>query len=357
MKTHLSRYLDDGRGYNDGRGVWVLEIERDDDYVAILDHIVDTDFYGRAYLAYRAGQVDDRITAHFWWVAQMAAALQPRRVVELGCGRGDVLRILQQHNGVDVLGIDFGSAPDTMLWPSLLPGFHSGDVVDVLRDWNDAPYDVACGFDIWEHLLPQSLDETVERLIEHSTDDALFLFVIPAFGNDDVFGEPFPLELEENRTAFENRTPFRFLVIDNLDEKVPAAGHLTWAHTDWWLHLFTSHGLVRERAIERRLHSVVDGQVPDSIKAFYVFRRDTRVAEARAATIVNRRALPAPLESLYDLFNRWRFERRTGATFTLHLRGESSLWAQAHMPGVYRTLKRPYGRYRVEPAIFDKKSS
>jgi hypothetical protein len=340
MKLHQSHYLDDGLGFNHGQDVTVIEIERDDDYVEILDHIIDSDYYGRAYLARRAGQVDDRITAHFWWVAQMAAALHPRRVVEFGCGRGDVLRILQQQHGVDALGIDFGSAVDTMLWPSLLPGFHSGSVLDVLRDWNEASYDLACGFDIWEHLLPQSLDETVARMIEHSTDDAMFLFVIPAFGCDDVFGEPFPLELEENRAAFEERSPFRFLVSDHTDEKVPAAGHLTWAHTDWWQHLFTSHGLVRERAIERRLHRVIDAQVPDSIKAFYVFRRNTAAAAARAATIASRRSLPASVASAYGLARRWRFERRSGATFTLNLRGESSLWAQGHAPRVYRAVKR-----------------
>jgi hypothetical protein len=340
MKLHQSHYLDDGLGFNHGQDVTVIEIERDDDYVEILDHIIDTDFYGRHYLARRSGQVDDRLTAHFWWVAEMAAALKPRRIVEFGCGRGDVLRILQQQRRVDVLGIDFGTAADTMLWPTLAEGFRSGSVLDVLRDWNEAPYDVACGFDIWEHLLPQTLDETVERMIEHSTDDALFLFVIPAFGRDDVFGEQFPLELEENRGAFDERAPFRFLVTDHTDEKVPAAGHLTWAHTDWWQNLFTSHGLVRVGDIERRMHAVADVHVPDSVKTFYVFRRDTAAAEARATKIVNRRSLPAPVESLFDLVQRWRFERRTGATFTLNLRGEASLWAQAHAPGVYRAVKR-----------------
>ena len=91
MKTHQSRYLDNGLGFNHGQDATVIEIERDDDFVEILDHIVASDFYGRAYLARRSGQVDDRLTAHFWWVAAMAAALEPRRVVELGCGRGDVL--------------------------------------------------------------------------------------------------------------------------------------------------------------------------------------------------------------------------------------------------------------------------
>ncbi len=341
MKTHQSRYLDDGLGFNQGQDATVIEIETDGDFVEILDHIVASDFYGRAYLARRSGQVDDRLTAHFWWVAAMAAALKPRRVVELGSGRGDVLWMLQQQYGVDdVFGIDFGNALDTMVWPSLVSRFRSGAVIDVLRDWNDAPYDLGCGFDIWEHLLPQSLDETVELLIEHSTEDALFLFVIPAFGNDDVFGEPFPLELEENRNAFEKREPFRFLLADETDVRVPAAGHLTWAHTDWWQKLFTSHGLVRERAIERRFHPVIDAHVPHSIKSFYVFRRPTRAAEERAAKIERARFVPAPLVSLYDIAQRRRFEQRTGARFTNVVRDEAKVWAETHTPGALDVARR-----------------
>lgn len=337
MKTVHSHYLDNGLGFNHGQPATLIEIEDDADYDALLDHIIDSDFYGRAYLPRRSGQIDDRITAHFWWVAEIVAALQPRRVVELGCGRGDVLRILKEQHGVDVSGIDMGSALDTFVWPALKEGFRSGLVLDVLRAWTDAPYDVACGFDIWEHFLPQSLDETIERLLLHSTDDALFVFVVPAFGNDAVFGEQFPLEFEENRDAFEGREPFRYLLADPVDEQVPAAGHLTWAHTDWWVEKFTSHGLVREPVIERRLHPVVDANVPHSIKSFYVFRRAKPAARDRAAQLT--RGLPAPLISVRALARRRRFEHRTGAEFTVPLSIEARRWAVARAPLAARGLR------------------
>jgi SAM-dependent methyltransferase len=338
MKTVRSHYLDNGLGFNHGQAATLIEIEDDTDYDKLLDHIVESDFYGRAYLPRQSGQTDDRLTAHFWWVAEIVAALAPRRVIELGCGRGDVLRILQQEHGVDVSGIDMGSALHSFLWPSLKEGFRGGSVLDVLRNWDDAPYDVACGFDIWEHFLPQSLDEIIERMIEHSTDDALFVFVIPAFGQDAVFGEQFPLEFEENRDAFERREPFRFLLTDPVDEHVPAAGHLTWAHTDWWVDKFTAHGLVREPEIERRLHPAVDAHVPHSIKSFYIFRRAEPAARARAAQLTQR--LPAPLVSLRALERRRRFERRTGAEFTVALSVEARRWVAAHAPVVARGLRR-----------------
>ncbi len=328
MRTYRGRYLDDGLGFNRGQEATVLEIEGEEDYDDLMRYIVDSDFYGRAYLPRQAGQVDDRITSHFWWVAEMVATLSPRLVLDVGCGRGDVLRILQEEHGTDVTGVDSGSALLSMLWPSLREWFHAGAILDVLRDWHDAPYDVACGFDIWEHLLPRTIGDTIEQLVAHSTDDAVYLFVIPAFGKDAVFGQQFPLELEENREAFEQRRPFRFLLADGSDERVPAAGHLTWAHTDWWARQFTDHGLVREIELERAIHRVVDPHIPHSIKSFYVFRRPTVAARRRVGALATAR-LPA-LAALGSIRRRRRYERRVGARFTTSAGQELDCWIKAH---------------------------
>jgi len=328
MRRRRTRYLDNGLGYNHGQEATVIEIEHDDDFDRLMDYIVDSDFYGKAYLPRQAGHVDDRITAHFWWVAEMVATLAPRVVLDVGCGRGDVLRILQEERGLDVAGIDFGSALLALLWPSLHGSFHAGEILEVLRAWNGPAYDVACGFDIWEHLRPRTLDETIAQLVAHSTDDALFLFVIPAFGDDTVFGEQFPLELEENRRAFDERVPFRVLLADGSDEQVPAAGHLTWAHTDWWVRRFTEQGLVREPAVEREIHRVVDPHIPHSIKSFYVFRRPTTAAKARVQSLATTR-LPA-LTALAAIARRRRYERRVGARFTETAGQELDTWIKAH---------------------------
>jgi SAM-dependent methyltransferase len=324
VKTRRSHFLDNGRGFNNGQDATLIEIECEQDLDDLLQYIVDSDFYGRAYLPRQSGQSDQRLTGHFWWVAEIVAALSPRLVLEIGCGRGDVLRLLTEEHGADVAGIDFGSAlPDT-LWPSLRNSFHGGDILEILRDWHDRPYDVACGFDIWEHLLPRTLDDTIVQLVANSTDDALFIFVIPAFGDDSVFDEQFPLEFEENREAFNRREPFRFLLADPADERVPAAGHLTWAHTDWWVEKFRNHGLVRETSLERALHRIIDPHVPHSIKAFYVFRKPTVAAQQRVAALATSRS-PA-LASLGAIWRRRRYERRTGARFTVGTATEIERW-------------------------------
>lgn len=330
MKHVITRYLDNGVGYNDGRATRVIEIESDSDYDELLAYIVESDFYGKAYLPRQSGQVDARLTGHFWWVAEMAALLKPRRVVELGCARGDVLRILAEQHRVDVVGIDFGSALPERLWPVLRSSFRAGDILDVLRAWDQAPYDLGCAFDIWEHLHPRTLGETVDLLVKHSQDDALFLFVIPAFGADEVFGEPFPLELEENRRAFEAHEPFRFLLADAADNRVPAAGHLTWAHTDWWSRLFETRGLVREPDLERKMHRLVDPHVPHSIRSFYVFRRDTPAAQRRAAAV----HIPGPpaWTTLQSLMRRHAYQRRFHAGFDVLLRTEIERWSDSRGP-------------------------
>jgi SAM-dependent methyltransferase len=330
MKYVSTRYLDNGVGYNFGQAATLIEIERDSDYDDLLEYIVRSDYYGTAYTPRQSGQIDDRLTGHFWWVAEMAALLGPRRVIEIGCARGDVLRILAEHHGVDVVGVDFGTAFPERLWPVLRPTFRGGEIFDVLRSWSHGPYDLACAFDIWEHLHPRVLGEAVDLLIKHSSEDALFLFVIPAFGRDEVFGEPFPLEFEENRAAFEAREPFRFFVTDAADPKVPAAGHLTWAHTDWWTRLFEARGLVRVPAVERGIHRLVDPHVPHSIRSFYVFRRHTPSAERRVSAL---RVPEAPgWFALRSLWNRRGYQRRFGAGFDVLLRTEIERWSDGRGP-------------------------
>lgn len=341
MRRVQSRYLDDGKGFNRGQPATLLEIESDADYDEILAHIVATGFYGAEYLARQAGQEQPLLTPHLWWVAAAAAALSPRRVVELGCGRGDVLRILHEGYGIEVAGIDFAPEGAALVWPSLRETFLHGDLLDVLRGYDGPRFDLVAGFDIWEHLHPRSLDATIEAAVGVSTDDALFFFVVPAFGDDPVFGEQFPLEFEENREAFERRVPFRYLVADKVDPAVPALGHLTWAHTEWWVARFASHGLVRVPGIERRLHAVIDPFVPHSVRSLYVLRRATPAAARRVQRL---RPLPLPaLAALRVLARRYRWQRARGLASERPVGDELAIWCRTDdLPA--RSLRRPTAR-------------
>jgi len=290
MRRVETRYLDDGRGQNHGQPAALIEIERPDDLESLHRTIVETNYYGREYFEGR-GYHEGTLIGHFWYLAEIARHLGPRRVLEVGCGRGDVLHLLDRA-GVEVRGIDFSPAVVASAWPSLHGHLSCGDLVEVLdahlRFQPHVRFDLVCGFDVWEHFPPARLDGYIQRAVDVSAEDALFFFVVPAFGDDRVFGEQFPLEFEENRGDFDRREPFRFLLSDADVAAVPAQGHLTWAHTEWWEQTFEGHGLVRLPEVERPFHQFLDDLVPHSIKAFYLFRRDTRAGDERAERLAAR---------------------------------------------------------------------
>ena len=105
--------------------------------------------------------------------------------------------------GGSTLGVDAAER----VWPALRSTFREGDIAAVLGQWDGPKFDTVCAFDIWEHLHPLRLDDYISAVVGATTDDALFAFVIPAYGLDAVFGEPFPLDFEENRAAFDERRP------------------------------------------------------------------------------------------------------------------------------------------------------
>lgn len=287
MRQIDSRYLDDGKRYNQGQPATLIEVEEPADLDRLYDHIVESEYYDKQYLVH-SGYQEGAVPDHFWFVAEIARHLRPRRALEIGCGRGDVLYLLSLA-GIEVHGIDLSSDAVHEAWPSLRDRLRCGDILEVLdqhlRERPDVRFDLVCGFDIWEHLRPASLSDYMARVVDAASDDALFFFIVPAFGDDPVFGEQFPLEFEENRPEFERREPFRFLVADASVDTVPALGHLTWAHTEWWQRQFESHGMVRLPALERSFHRFFDPFLPHSVKAFYIFRRGTPEAARRAAKL------------------------------------------------------------------------
>jgi SAM-dependent methyltransferase len=284
----------------------LIEMEEPADYDRLYRYIVESGYYGSEYFEREVGYRHRRLVAHFFWVAEVARHLAPRRALEVGCGRGDVLFLLQRA-GIDVTGVDVSTAVIDQAWPPLRDHLVCGDFGAVLSqlaaDPSVEPFDLVCGFDIWEHLPPSRLDEYLAAAVAVSSDDALFYFVVPAFGTDPVFGEQFPLEFEENRADFEARRPFHHLLSDADKGGVPALGHLIWAHTQWWQEAFARHGLIRVPEVEAQVHHFVDPLVPHSVRSFYLFRRDGPAAEARATALAadrpyDRRAFSASVTHL-----------------------------------------------------------
>ncbi len=280
MRIVESSYRDDGRPAR------LIEIEQPEDFDAIMGRIADSDYYGGDYHARICGQQAGRLTGHFWTVAEMVRFLEPRRVVDVGCGRGDVLRVLTEVWGVDVLGIELSEEAVDATWPALRGRVHIGDLAKALdercsQEDGDGLGDVLCGLDVWEHIHPARLDQAISAFARAGSTDAIYLVVLPAYGRDRVFGEQHEFPFEVNRPEFEAHEPWRFLYADPLQPDIPYAGHLTYADTDWWERTFSANGLVRHEALERALHAV-DPLLPPSVRSFYVLTRATPAAQARA---------------------------------------------------------------------------
>jgi len=302
-----TRYLNNGAGFNRGQPATLIQIEKPEDYDTLLENILRSGYYDGAYFerqsGYRtvAGLLRERprlrplsIPRHFWFVAEMVRWLGPRSVLEVGCGRADVLALLAWR-GVEVLGTDFSPALQEQVWPELREHMRWGDFAEVCLKLKEEGrrFDTLCAFDIWEHVHPAALERYIQALAQVATDDALFLCIIPAFGKDRIFGEQFPLEFEENRARFEAEEVFDFLLAERVEPIIPASGHLIWAHTRWWERRFAAHGLHREEALERVLHAHFDKYLSHSVRAFFVLSKRTEGSAARVARALEHRPGPA----------------------------------------------------------------
>lgn len=330
MRLVDSRYVDDGRPAR------LIEIEDPQDFDVILERIASTNYYGDDYHARFSGQQDGRLIGHLWIVAEMVRFLQPRRVLDVGCARGDVLRVLAEVWGVDVLGVELSEDAVEAVWPSLRGRIRMGDMTEVLRalvpQYPDGIADVLCGLDVWEHIHPGHLGDAIAAFAAAGTDDALHLVVVPAYGTDAVFGEQHEFPFEENRRFFDNHEPWRYLYADPVHPEIPYAGHLTYADTVWWERTFRDAGLVRHPALERELHRL-DPLLPPSVRSFYILSRGTDAALARADRLVRTGFGPARQTAMVGRVvaarRRWRIdfdrsERRQVASWWLSLDNPAS---------------------------------
>ena len=209
--------------------------------------------------------------------------LNPGLLLELGCGRGDVLFLLSLLNQFRIQGIDLSRDILEKAWPPLAPNLACGELLEVFEAFHKKGlrFNTFCGFDIWEHLHPARLHDCISAMTALSERDALFFFIIPAIGTDKVFGEIFPLELEENRFNFSEGTPFNYLNAEIIDPPIPANGHLIWAPTEWWQKQFERHGLVRAEEIEKNIHRYFDEHLFYAQKSFFLFHRDSGAGRRR----------------------------------------------------------------------------
>jgi hypothetical protein len=94
MRMLRSHYLNDGKLFNDGRPVDLLQIESEDDFDTILNNIISSNYYDSSYFDHHIDYREGRVKFDAFFLAAIIKSFKPRSVLELGCGRGDVLFLL-----------------------------------------------------------------------------------------------------------------------------------------------------------------------------------------------------------------------------------------------------------------------
>jgi SAM-dependent methyltransferase len=208
-------------------------------------------------------------------MAELLAHLEPTRVLELGCASGAVLQCLH-GKGLDVAGIEISQAAIDAASSEVRSRIVQANASDF-----DLPasFDLIFGLDIFEHLNPNRLTGCLKRIEAHLEPGGFVFANIPAFGDDPVFGQVFPVYVDDWLADGEGEANYRTLHCDELG--YPMNGHLIWGHTDWWVRQFADAGLSRQPGIEAALQARYDTELRQSParRSFYVFAKDARPAD------------------------------------------------------------------------------
>lgn len=275
---------------NDEPGIWVLyQAEGPDDFDWLEAAILDGGYYDRPGVWRLTIETDKRL------MAEVVAGLEPSRALELGCSSGAVLQCLHDL-GVEAEGLEISAAAIESAFPAVRGRIHQ---VNATGFELASTYDVIFGLDIFEHLNPNRLGECLKRVEAHLAPGGFVFANIPAFGEDPVFGEVFPVYIDEWRADGDRGVNYRTLHCDELG--YPLNGHLIWGRSDWWVAQFEAVGLRRQPDIEVALHGRYDAYLASAAPArrsFYVFGKDAQPEHVARLTAAIASTGSAVLEAL-----------------------------------------------------------
>jgi len=212
-------------------------------------------------------------------MADIAAEFEPGSVLDFGCANGAVLKCLQDK-GIFGEGVEISRMALDKTFPELAGRIHFGDLLDL---GFDRRYDLILGLDIFEHLNPNKLKKYISELCGLIQDGGYLYANIPAYGQDKVFGEIFPIDLAEWKLEAAAGRIFRAVPVD--DYGYPKNGHIICASSDWWVGRFESLGFRREVEIEIALHERYDAameKISPARRAYYVFSKNAEPDKSRA---------------------------------------------------------------------------
>ncbi|HLG88978.1 MAG TPA: methyltransferase domain-containing protein [Alphaproteobacteria bacterium] len=211
--------------------------------------------------------------------AAIARGLGARTCLELGCFTGPVLSLLATA-GLAVTGLDASHLAFALAYPEIRDRMVFGDLLSAHLT---GPYDLILAMDILEHLNPAKLGAYVDRIVGLLAEDGYLYLNSPMFGEDDVFGTPFPAYIAEWQSVGDE-SYWRHLDCDA--RGWPKHGHLVWASPTWWEELFRARGLVRDRVVERAIHRRLESffaENPGRRSLFVLHREGNRRASGKVA--------------------------------------------------------------------------
>lgn len=88
--------------------------------------------------------------------------LQPKKVLDLGCGPGALMHLLWEL-GVDVEGIDFAESSPRLATPEVRDRIAAGTTYDPIKP--DGAYDLVICREVFEHLTVFQVKKTVENMV------------------------------------------------------------------------------------------------------------------------------------------------------------------------------------------------
>lgn len=263
-KSHPEKYKWSKLVYNDDK-IMTLHVKNNIDYDWIMAMLIEHGYYETAGVWSFAIDVDKHI------IAEIVSRFNASCCLEIGCSTGSVLKLLDEKN-IHGEGTEISHWALANCYSEVRHRIHYGDILTLNLA---SKYDLILGMDIFEHLNPNKLHSYVERCYSLLHDGGFVFTNIPSFGKDSVFGEIFPIYLEDWIKDSESKGLFSSLPVD--EDGWPLHGHLVWATTFWWQKIFEESGFKREEKIEKALHDVYDTFMRQNAPArmsFYVFSKN-----------------------------------------------------------------------------------
>lgn len=120
-------------------------------------------------------------------VPEIMKLLNPKSVLDVGCGLGTFVRVFKNHGVEDALGIDGTWVNKDLLFKNIDPSnFHEADLEGEIN--LNKQFDLAISLEVAEHLNESSADQFVENLVNHA-DTILFSAAIVNQGGQNHINE------------------------------------------------------------------------------------------------------------------------------------------------------------------------